>query len=246
MISLTTWIRQESNHYIWPHWLMLIGSLGLLFDPIGTFSIFLTISNPSMTRPKTTCLLSRKLHLAQVMKNWHPLVSFPLFAIDNKPAASCLSVKFSSGNALPLYMLIIPVPSLWTKSPPWIMKSFITRWKLAPLYLKREFYLKTLLNWNVHLWLPHRNSPRFIFPNTELSEVFGRLWSDISKKFENDSSDFCISYTDIQENLRFYEQRKIVISAENVYVLSCHGYFYLLLDYLDVSIDFEFEPTSAW
>jgi len=30
--------------------------------------------------PNTTCLPSRKSHLLQVMKNWQPFVSFPLFA----------------------------------------------------------------------------------------------------------------------------------------------------------------------
>lgn len=78
--------------YISPHWLMVTGIFGLLFGPVGTFSIFLTTSMPSNTRPKrydkswvrfrrrvnqtsgdclpkTTCLPSRKSHLAQVMKN---------------------------------------------------------------------------------------------------------------------------------------------------------------------------------
>ena len=39
--------------------------------PTGAFSIFLTTNIPSMTLPKTTCLPSRKSHLAAVMKNWH-------------------------------------------------------------------------------------------------------------------------------------------------------------------------------
>lgn len=38
--------------YISPHWLMVTGILGLLFGPVGTFSIFLTTSMPSNTRPK--------------------------------------------------------------------------------------------------------------------------------------------------------------------------------------------------
>lgn len=55
--------------YICPHCDMRTGSLGLLFGPVGTFSIFLITNNPSITRPNTTCLLSKKLHFAQVMKN---------------------------------------------------------------------------------------------------------------------------------------------------------------------------------
>lgn len=48
---------------------MTMGNFGLLFGPVGTFSIFRMINKPSRTRPNTTCLLSRKLHLAHVMKN---------------------------------------------------------------------------------------------------------------------------------------------------------------------------------
>lgn len=48
---------------------MTIGNFGLLLGPVGTFSIFLIIKRPSKTRPNTTCLLSRKLHLAHVIKN---------------------------------------------------------------------------------------------------------------------------------------------------------------------------------
>lgn len=66
--------------YISPHWDTVTGILGLLFGPVGTFSIFLTTSKPSRTLPNTTCLPSRKSHLEQVMKNWEPFVSRPLFA----------------------------------------------------------------------------------------------------------------------------------------------------------------------
>lgn len=79
----------------------------LLLAPVGTFSIFLTVNKPSMTRPKTQCLPSRNSAGAVVMKNywehqkhfsflhhyllraggvvnrrltWHPLVFGPEFA----------------------------------------------------------------------------------------------------------------------------------------------------------------------
>lgn len=97
-LKIKTFSTLKSVH-IWPHCVIVIGSFGLLLDPIGTFSIFLTISMPSITRPKTTCLLSRKLHLAHVTKNWQPFVCWPEFAIDKSPAASCLRLKFSSLNA---------------------------------------------------------------------------------------------------------------------------------------------------
>lgn len=38
-----------------------------------------------LTLPNTTCLLSSHSALAVVMKNWHPLVFGPLFAIDSSP-----------------------------------------------------------------------------------------------------------------------------------------------------------------
>lgn len=42
----------------------------LLFAPVGTFSIFLTVNKPSMTRPKTQCFPSRNSAGAVVMKNY--------------------------------------------------------------------------------------------------------------------------------------------------------------------------------
>lgn len=87
-----------SPFYSSPDCEMTMGSFGLLLGPVGTFSIFLIINSPSKTRPNTTCLLSRKLHLAHVIKNWHPFVSLPLFAIDRSPGESCFNEKFSSAN----------------------------------------------------------------------------------------------------------------------------------------------------
>jgi len=55
--------------HISPHCAMRMGSLGLLLGPVGTFSIFLMISKPSTTFPKTTCFPSNQSHLVQVMKN---------------------------------------------------------------------------------------------------------------------------------------------------------------------------------
>ena len=37
--------------YISPHWEIMTAIFGLLFGPVGTFSIFLNTSNPSITRP---------------------------------------------------------------------------------------------------------------------------------------------------------------------------------------------------
>ena len=40
-------------NYISPHCDITIGILGLLFGPVGTFSIFRSTSKPSITRPTT-------------------------------------------------------------------------------------------------------------------------------------------------------------------------------------------------
>jgi hypothetical protein len=49
---------------------ILTTNLGLLFCPVGTFSIFRSVNMPSMTFPKTTCFPSRNSHCAVVMKNY--------------------------------------------------------------------------------------------------------------------------------------------------------------------------------
>ena len=54
--------------------------------------------------------------------------------MESRPGASCLSLKFSSSKGPGPYIEVTPVPSLLTKSPPWIMKSLMTRWKVTPLY----------------------------------------------------------------------------------------------------------------
>jgi len=45
------------------------GRTDRLFAPVGTFSTFRTVNNPSVTRPKTQCFPSRNSAGAQVMKN---------------------------------------------------------------------------------------------------------------------------------------------------------------------------------
>ena len=45
---------------------------------------------------ETTCLPSSQGVTTVVMKNWEPLVSFPLFAMDSMPGLSCFSANVSS------------------------------------------------------------------------------------------------------------------------------------------------------
>lgn len=133
----------ESQYYYYhisPHCEMTTGSLGLLFGPVGTFSIFLIMRSPSMTFPNTTCFPSRKSHLAQVMKNWQPFVLGPLLAMERSPGPSCFRLKFSSANVGP-QMLIVPVPSPFRKSPPNGQENpLIREWQKWTMYIYYQTY----------------------------------------------------------------------------------------------------------
>lgn len=115
-------------------------------DPEPTASTAWTTSFPWETFPKTTCLPSSHEVAAVVMKNWLPLVLGPALAID-KAKGSCFSLKFSSANFYPQIDLP-PVPSPFVKSPPWIMKLGIIRWKVLPSNL-RAFPLCTIFPWQI-------------------------------------------------------------------------------------------------
>lgn len=84
MINRMLYISIHTCNYISPHSAILTVSLGLrcqwvswggrhwtdrLLAPVGTFSIFLTVNRPSVTRPKMTCFPSRNSAGAVVMKN---------------------------------------------------------------------------------------------------------------------------------------------------------------------------------
>jgi hypothetical protein len=49
-------------------------------------------------------------------------VAYPEFAMLKRPGCVCLKLKFSSSKESPPKMLMLPVPSPFMKSPPWIMK----------------------------------------------------------------------------------------------------------------------------
>src|SRR5262245_53436509 len=70
-----------------------------LLEPM--FSSFFTMSEPSITSPKTTCLPSSQAVTTVVMKNCEPLVFGPELAIERRNGLLCLSLKFSSLNLLP-------------------------------------------------------------------------------------------------------------------------------------------------
>jgi len=59
----TTSLKLTSEtYYISPHWQMVTGILGLLFGPVGIFSILRSTSKPSMTRPE---ILQKSVHKAE-------------------------------------------------------------------------------------------------------------------------------------------------------------------------------------
>ena len=87
-----------------------------------------------MTSPNTTCFPFKNDVSAKVMKNWEPFVSDPEFAIDNKLALECPSLKFSSLN-FPPKMDSLPVPSPLMKSPPYAINPGMIRWNFEPWYV---------------------------------------------------------------------------------------------------------------
>eukprot|EP00001_Collodictyon_triciliatum_P017876 03336_6 len=70
------------------------------WDPLA--SIALITSKPSITRPNTTCFPSSQSVLTVQRKNWEPFVLGPALAIESMPGPSCLSLKFSSSNLVPI------------------------------------------------------------------------------------------------------------------------------------------------
>ena len=72
----------------------------------------------------TTCLSSSHSVLARVMKNWHPLELGPLLAMLGRPGPVC---RRQGAICVLLRRYSAPVPFPFRKSPPWIMKSLITR-----------------------------------------------------------------------------------------------------------------------
>src|SRR4051812_8574239 len=87
-----------------------------------------TTSCPLRTCPKTVCLPSSQSVAMCVMKNWLPFVFGPALAIDSEPFWWRRGLFLtSSANLYPGPPLPVPCGS-----PPWTMKSAITRWNLVP------------------------------------------------------------------------------------------------------------------
>lgn len=62
-------------------------------ESVPSASMALTMSIPSTTSPKTTCLPSNHEVTTVVMKNWDPLVLGPALAEERSPGLVCLSLK---------------------------------------------------------------------------------------------------------------------------------------------------------
>ena len=93
-----------------------------------TLPSFATFPMCALTRPKMVCFPSSHGVGASVMKNCDPLVFGPLLAMDKTPAPVCFSSRVISSSNLPPNADTPPRP-VPVGSPPWIMKSEITRWK---------------------------------------------------------------------------------------------------------------------
>src|SRR6185295_18868964 len=79
---------------------IVTGVTGRSCRPVGTAPIFLTMSMPSTTSPKTEWRLSRCGVGPSVMKNWLPLVFGPAFAIDSIPALLWRALGWNSSAKL--------------------------------------------------------------------------------------------------------------------------------------------------
>jgi len=102
------------HNYSSPHSVMVQSIDGLLLEEETRLASIIRTTfmlSSSSTRPKHTCFPSKCDATPHVIKNWHPFVSFPLLAMLKSPGVSCLTVKFSSANLLPLYTDSEPVPS---------------------------------------------------------------------------------------------------------------------------------------
>jgi len=103
------------------------GSVGRSWRPVGVASIASTASMPAVTWPKTVCLPSSHGAASMVtMKNCEPLVLGPALAIASAPRTTLCWLN-SSSKVYPGPPLPVPCGS-----PPWIMKSGMTRWKMTP------------------------------------------------------------------------------------------------------------------
>merc|ERR1719502_1416162 len=155
-----------------PH-LATLTSLLVLPSDEPKLSIFLTTSYPFTTLPNTTCLPSSHAVLAVHRKNCEPLVPGPALAIESTPGPVCFSVKFSSANFSP-YIDLPPVPSWLVKSPPWHMKSGITRWNEQSLYPKPGSPVHSCLKFSAVFGTTSLRSCMTILPISSPSAVISK------------------------------------------------------------------------
>ena len=93
--SMTAHGHTMKSDQSWPQLSITILPFGVpLLEPSP--SIFFTISEPSVTSPKTTCLPSSQAVTTVVMKNCDPLVFGPALAIDSRNGLLCFSLEFSN------------------------------------------------------------------------------------------------------------------------------------------------------
>lgn len=98
--------------------------------------------------------------------------------MESKPGPVCLAIKFSSSNLLP-YILTQPLPSPFTKSPPWIMKSLITRWNVEALNpIGLLFFLHISHKLKLKTWAWHQ-SKKWGTKSTESKVDW--IWSTATK-----------------------------------------------------------------
>jgi hypothetical protein len=107
----------------------ILSPTALPLESTSTFSIFDSVSKPSMTRPKTVFFPSSVGCGANVTKNCEPFVSGPLFAILTIPRALCFSDgRISSSNEPPHMDGDVFDFGSSAGAPDWKMKEGMMRW----------------------------------------------------------------------------------------------------------------------
>ncbi len=87
----------------------------------------------------------------------------PAFAIERRYGSVCFSLKFSSLNFSP-YIDFPPVPFLAVKSPPYAIKSLMTRWKGDPLYPNPFSPVHNALKFSAHIGVTSLYNSKMILP----------------------------------------------------------------------------------
>lgn len=158
------------------------------------------------------------------MKNWQPLVFFPALAMLMKPGPLWLRAKFSSSKDLP-YILMEPVPSPFSTSPPKIKMYFqiiLFPDNEIPIRLKNSFKV-TLYHEFLNDSMKFRSRICFTIDAVTASQgqkIFHSFGSILTKKSNNHSSSWFVVNHDIEIDLISNRIPSIALKIKCLYAKS--------------------------